>query len=92
MALSGRKAVTTAGTAVVLGTQQVAAPLAVKANTVNTGLIYIGNDGAGDVASTNGFSLAAGDVIIFEHVGHLGNIWIDSVVNGEGVSWLILAA
>jgi hypothetical protein len=92
MALSGRKAVTTAGTAVVLGTQQVAAPLAVKANTVNTGLIYIGNDGAGDVASTNGFSLAAGDVIIFEHVGHLGNIWIDSAVNGEGVSWLILAA
>jgi hypothetical protein len=92
MSLSGRKSVTTAGTAVALGDQQIAAPLAVKANTANTGFIYIGNDGAGDVSSSNGFSLAAGDVIIFEHVSNLSSIYIDSAVNGEGVSWLILVA
>jgi hypothetical protein len=92
MALSGINTVATAGTAEALGSQQVAAPLLVKALTTNTGLMYVGNDGAGDVASTNGFPLAAGDVVIFEHVGNLSAVYIDSAVNGEGVAWLILAA
>ncbi|HSF80932.1 MAG TPA: hypothetical protein VLA49_06840 [Anaerolineales bacterium] len=90
MALSGQKTVTTAGTAVALGSQQIAGPLLVKAKTTNTDLVYVGNDGAGDVSSSNGFPLAAGDVVILAHVGDLANVYVDSAVNGEGVAWLAL--
>lgn len=89
-AISGKKTVTAAGTAVALGSGQVHGPLTVKALVANTGYIYIGNDGAGDVASTNGFELAAGDVIIFNHVSNLSSLIIDSSVNGEGVSYIYL--
>ena len=90
MALSGLKAVTTAGTAVALGSQQLAGPILVKALTTNTGLVYVGNDGAGDVLNTNGYPLAAGDQVIFDHVANLANIMVNSAVNGEGVAWIAL--
>lgn len=92
MAISGVNTVTAAGTAEALGSQQVNASLAVKALTTNTGLVYVGNDGAGDVSSANGFPLAAGDVVVFDLVSNLANVIIDSAVNGEGVAWLILEA
>jgi hypothetical protein len=92
MALSGQKTVAAAGTAVVLGTDECNCGVMVKALSTNSGLIFIGNDGAGDVASTNGLQLAAAAYVIFERVGNLGNIWIDSAVNGEGVCWLKLDA
>jgi proline racemase len=87
-ALSGQKTVTTAGTAVQLGTADILSPITVKALDTNTGIIAIGNDGAGDVTASNGFRLAAGDQITFEYIGNLGILWIDSTVNGEGVSWI----
>jgi len=90
MALSGQKAVTTAGTAVALGTQGISGALMVKALLANTGNIFVGNDGAGDVTSANGMELDAGEVIIFSYVGNLSSIIIDSSVNGEGVAWLVL--
>lgn len=90
MALSGQKTVTTAGTAVALGTQAVNASLMVKALDTNTGVVALGNDGAGDVTVSNGLRLEAGDSVVFEFVGHLGSLMLDSAVNGEGVSWLIL--
>ena len=90
--LSGKKTVTTAGTAVPLGSQQVNAALMVKALAANTGLIYLGNDGAGDVASTNGLELSAKESVVFELVSNLANIMLDSAVNGEGVTWLNLSA
>jgi len=62
----------------------------VKALLANTGYVYIGNDGAGDVASTNGLELAPGDIVVFDHVGNLANIIIDVSVNGESVAWLCL--
>jgi len=89
-ALSGQKAVTTAGTALPLGTQVIDAPMLVKALTTNTGLVYVGNDGAMDVTSANGYPLAAGDQVIFEHVSSLKQVIVDSAVNGEGVAWLAL--
>ena len=89
-AVSGVKTVTAAGTAEALGSQSIQCPLMVKALDDNTGTIYIGNDGAGDVASTNGLRLAAGDVVIFDHVGNLSSLYVDSSVNGEGVAWLLL--
>ena len=90
MALSGLKTVAAAGTAVVLGSQQIAGPVLIKALTTNTGLVYVGNDGAGDVSSANGFPLSAGDLVILEHIGDLSNVWVDSAVNAEGVAWIAL--
>jgi hypothetical protein len=92
LALSGIKTITTAGTALPLGSQPVAGPLMVKALTTNTGLTYIGNDGSGDVSAANGFPLSAGDVIIFNHVSSLNVVMADAAVDGEGVAWLVLNA
>ena len=92
MAVSGQKTVTTAGTAVVLGTQRIDGPLMVKALDTNTGVVALGNDGANDVTVSNGLRLEAGDVIVFDYVGSLNDLWLDSAVNGEGVSWIMLQA
>ena len=91
MALSGKKTVTTAGTqvALVAATQPANCPVAVKALDGNTNLVYVGDS---SVASTNGFELNPGDTIIFDFVGDLLNVWVDSAVNGEGVCWLLLNA
>jgi hypothetical protein len=92
MALSGQTTVATAGTAVALGSANIGAPLMVKALDTNTGIVAIGNDGAGDVTVSNGLRLEAGDVIVFEYVGTLASLMLDAGVNGEGVSWIILDA
>ena len=90
MPLSGHKTITTAGTAEALGSQRICGPLMVKALTTNTGLAYIGGDGAGDVSSANGLPLEAGEVAIFEWVGDLRSLMIDVAVDGEGVAWASL--
>lgn len=84
--LSGLITVTTAGTAV-QGTNVPAQGFFIRSLAANTGLIYIGNDGAGDVASTNGYSLSPGDQIYIE-VPNLSCLWFDSAVNGEKACWL----
>jgi hypothetical protein len=91
-ALSGQKTVTTAGTAVALGSQAISAPLMVKALDTNTDIVALGNDGAGDVTTANGLRLAAGEVVVFEFVGDLADLALDSAVDGEGVAWLVLSA
>ena len=90
--LSGQKTIATAGTALALGSQVINAPLMIKALDTNTDVVAVGNDGAGDVTVSNGMRLDAGDVIIFEFVGDLGNIIVDVATNGEGVAWLALNA
>jgi hypothetical protein len=90
MAFSGQKTITAAGTAERLSTGLVVnGSVMVKALPANTGNIYVGNV-SGDVASSNGMILEPGDVVIFNHVGDLREIWIDSAVNSEGVAWLLL--
>mgnify|MGYP001823868498 CR=1 FL=1 len=89
MAISGQKTVTANGTAEQLGSQIINGPLMVKALIANTNNIYIGNV-SGDVSSTNGLELAAGDAVIFDSVGDLAHLWIDADTNDEGVSWLML--
>jgi hypothetical protein len=94
MAISGKKTVTTAGTQVRLSDISIISPLrysplAIKALSTNTGLIYIGDL---NVSSADGFQLSASEVIILEDVGDLMNMWIDSAVNGEGVTWLMLSS
>ena len=90
MMISAQKTVTSAGTAVALGSIRIDGPLAVKALDTNTGVVVLGNDGANDVTVSNGLRLAAGEMLVFEWVGELASIYLDSAVNGEGVSWIAL--
>ena len=91
MPLSGQTTVTTAGTAVALGSQDIIGSLMIKALDTNTGVVAVGNDGLNDVTVSNGLRLEAGDVIVFEYVGNLASLRLDSAVNGEGVSWIQLS-
>ena len=84
----GRKTVTTAGTRVRLGASQSIESVAITALEANTGLICVG--GAMVVAKAEnrtGVPLAAKQTATID-TDDLGDIWIDSTVNGEGVSWL----
>lgn len=84
-ALSGRKTVTSAGTPEALGSGDVFGGLYIKALIANTGTIEVGSSAT---AAASGFQLSAGDVILFDYVNDMSQIYIDSTVNGEGVSWL----
>jgi hypothetical protein len=90
MAISGQKTVPTAGTAVALGTRQIAGSLAIKALPTNVGIVFVGNDGAGNVTTANGYPLAAGESVFVDQLGSLGDVMVNSTVNGEGVAWLAL--
>jgi len=89
MPISGQTTVTTAGTAVKLGTQLIQGPLLVKALDTNTGVVAVGNVSE-DVTVSNGLRLLKGESIEFHWVGCLATLWLDSAVNGEGVSWITL--
>lgn len=88
--ISGQKVVTTAGDAVPLGTDQTDSAVLVKALDTNTGVVALGNDGANDVTVSNGYRLSAGEQMIFDKVDNLAAIYLDSAVDGEGVSWIKL--
>jgi hypothetical protein len=89
MITSGQTTVTTAGTAVALGNKVINGPILIKALDTNTGIIAVGNDGAGDVTVSNGYRLAAGDSCLLLVNGNISQIIVDSAVNGEGVSWIV---
>jgi hypothetical protein len=86
-----RKAVTTAGTRVALSsTAKYVKKLKIKALPGNTGVMYLGDVA---VSASNGYPLAAGAEIslvdLFWKDGDvvdLSVLYIDSAVNGEGVS------
>ena len=90
MILSGQKTVTAAGTAVALGNQVINGLLVVKALAGNTGLVYVGNNGSGDVASSNGFELTAKEEVRFNFVGNLSEIIVDAATNDDAVCWIAL--
>lgn len=90
MIVSGRRTVTTPGTALALGSRRVDGGLKIKALTTNAQLVYVGNNGSGDTDSTNGYPLAAGQEITFEKVGSLSEIIVDAAAGGEGVAWITL--
>jgi len=81
----GQKAVTTAGTEVALASSQaILSGVTIKALHANTGWIYVGTN---PVTSTTGFVLDAGEQVFIE-VANLATVYIDSSVNGEGVSYI----
>jgi hypothetical protein len=90
MEISGQKAVATAGTAERLHAGlDVHRPVVIKALPTNTGTMYVGQVD-GDVASTNGMPLLAGEYQVFLDISNLNEIWVDASVNGEKVAWLLL--
>lgn len=90
---SGRKVVTTAGTRVALGTDVTGmASVAVQALHANTGVIVVGGGAVvAAVATRNGIALNPGDVVSID-VSKLSAIYLDAMVNGEGVSFVVTAA
>lgn len=88
--LSGKTVVATAGEAVALGEERIQGALLVRALETNTGVVALGNDGAGDVSVVNGMRLSAGEAVRFTYVGTLAALRVDAAVSGEGVSWLAL--
>lgn len=86
---SGRKVVTTAGTAVQLSTSTArVGSVAIQAETDNTGRIAVGGSSvvAAEGATCQGIVLAAGESVSLD-IDQLTDIYIDSTVNGDGVTF-----
>jgi hypothetical protein len=95
---SGVVTVTTAGTAVRMSsTDLYVKKLIVRPAAANTGNIFLGNDGAGDVAIGTGLEFEPADPAITlgdleingrEDSFNLKDLFVDSSVNGEKLSYI----
>lgn len=87
---TGRKTITTAGTAEVIAASTVCRSVIVVALPTNTNRVAIG-DSVVDVADSTfrGIPLNAGDSVSLL-VSNLNQIWLDVLVNGEGISFAYL--
>lgn len=86
-ARSGQITVTTAGTAVQGTATAKYYGFYIRALSTNTGKVYVGNDGANDVTSSNGYELSAGDDIYIE-CQNLNELCFDSATNGDKFCWI----
>ena len=87
----GRTVVTTAGTAVVLSSTNIENLqwVVIVAETDNTGVITVGGSAVvGALATRKGTPLAAGDSITLP-VNNLSDVYLDTTVNGDGVTYLV---
>lgn len=83
----GRKVVTTAGSAVALAATTAVKRVYVQAETDNTGVIVIGaSTVVASLATRRGIALNAGDTIEIA-IDDLADLYIDSSVNGDGVTF-----
>lgn len=92
-AISGFITVATAGTAVA-GPATGAGTFMLLANPANTGTYcYVGNDGADDVGSGNGYPLtkAGTPVVVTVGPGGLAGYYFDSDTNGDDIIYLKIA-
>lgn len=83
---NGKTTVTTAGTRVPLAASTASTSITIRALSTNTGLIYVGNS---SVSSSNGFQLSARETVSMD-LDNLAKVFIDSSVNGEGVTYIYL--
>lgn len=86
--LSGQITVTTAGNAVQGTATPSATRVGVKAHPANAGPVWVGNDGADDVTSSNGFPLSPGEGVSLP--GNLNLWYFDADNNGDKIAWVIL--
>lgn len=60
-----------------------------RADPANSGAnVYVGNDGAGDVSSANGFALS-GTAMIYVEVNSLDALWFDADTSGDKIQWIL---
>ena len=86
----GVKVVTTAGTDVVLAGSTACKLVIIQAQTDNTSVIAVGATGVdATVATGTGILLYPGEVIVLQ-VDNLADVYIDSLVSGEGVRYTYL--
>jgi len=85
----GRKTVTTAGTAVQLASSSARVnEVAITALSTNTGVVVVGGSTVVAASGTRrGQPLAPNQTVTLD-VQDLSAVWIDSTVNGEGVSYM----
>ena len=84
----GVTTVTTAGTDVVLAGSTAAKIVIIQAQTDNTSVIAVGATGVdATVATGTGIILYPGETITLP-IDNLADVYIDSLVNGEGVRYL----
>lgn len=84
---NGATNVTTAGTRVQLAATTGTKSVTIRAKSTNTGLIYVGSV---TVSSSNGFQLSASETVSLD-LDSLAKIYIDSDVDGEGVTYIYLS-
>lgn len=84
---NGVQTVTTAGVAVQLASSNAIKTLTIRSFSTNTGLIYVGTS---SVSAANGFELSPQETVSLD-IANIGTVWIDSSVNGEGVSYIYLS-
>lgn len=88
--VDGRQVVTTAGTAVRLTSAAVNA-IAITAETDNTGTIVVGGSTVvAALATRRGTPLSAGQTYAVD-TDDIADIYIDSTVNGDGVTYSAVA-
>ena len=87
----GRTTVTTAGTRVVLATSTVCRLVMCQALESNTNLVVVGGSDvvAAAGSSRRGMVLYTNDVLVIP-IDNLSKIYVDSLVNGEGVRYTYL--
>lgn len=83
----GRKVVAAAGTAVVLGVSTTIKEVLITSELNNTGVMCVGGSGVIAAESTReGTPLEAGESMRIV-TSNLANVYIDSTVNGDGVTY-----
>ena len=88
--LSDRKVVVSAGTAVPLPTRaetEGGQIFYIQALLSNTGTVYIGDDGTGDVSPTTGYPMTQGAQMQLT-TPDLSIYFMDADNSGDGISWL----
>ena len=87
----GRKTVTTAGSAEALASSTTVRYVVVSAEVDNTGVIVVGGTAVvATLATRRGYPLNAGEGIGIP-IDNLADVYIDSTVNGDGVTFMCLA-
>lgn len=96
--LTAQRVVTTAGTQEQIketpeNVDEKVISIVIRAHATNTGNIYVANQANRANASTVGYILAAGETLLLDVHDfldawlNLARIWIDSDVDGEGISY-----
>lgn len=79
----GSKNVTTAGTRVALAASTTCKRVIITAKVTNTGIIWTGGSDVGALVGTPLYALDSIDI----EIANLATVFIDSTVNGEGVTF-----